>query len=268
MELSPFLFGLYKLAKYAIYPFTWLTLAVGAVTVLAFLPASPRRLRWIQILSVLACVVIFISGSPLVAGKFLGLVEGQAQPLDRSGSNQFDAIVVLGGGVQREGTLRPRTELTDPSMRRTTCGSDLFREGWAPRLVLTGGDASIFGQGPKESIEMKKLALRLGVPEGTITVETRSRTTYESAVATRRMLGQASVLLVTSASHMPRALGLFRKQGLKPGGYPCGYMVQDRPGDWSGTPLDLLPSVGALTESTKAINELVGTVVYWLIGKI
>ncbi len=44
MELSSFLFGLYKLLKYLVYPFTWLCLLLGILTLLAYLPASPQRL--------------------------------------------------------------------------------------------------------------------------------------------------------------------------------------------------------------------------------
>ena len=116
---------------------------------------------------------------------------------------------------------------------------------------------------------MKRLALRLGVPEDAIVVEDRSRTTYENAVGVKRILGHASILLVTSASHVPRAVGLFRKQGLETTASPCGYLAKDRP--WSGlgiNPFDLLPDVDALSRNTIAITEVVGTIVYWAIGKL
>ena len=269
MELSPFLFGLYKLLKFLIYPFTWLCLLVGALTLMVFLPVSPQRLRWVRLLSTSACLVTLILGSPIVAAILLGLIEQQAKPLDPSTARRFDAIVVLGGGVEAQGTLRPRTELTSSSTRRTICGSDLFQQGWAPRLLLTGGDASVFGKGPKESIEMKRLARRMGVPEEALLVETRSRTTYENAVETKRILNEASVLVVTSASHIPRAVALFRKQGLDATGYPCGYEVTNRPGNVRDIdPFDLIPRVEALSAATKAVNELIGTVVYWIVGKL
>ena len=83
------------------------------------------------------------------------------------------------------------------------------------------------------------------------------------------ILGHASILLVTSASHVPRAVGLFRKQGLETTASPCGYLAKDRP--WSGlgiNPFDLLPDVDALSRNTIAITEVVGTIVYWAIGKL
>lgn len=269
MELSPFLFGLYKFAKYVVYPFTWLFVLLALLTGLAVFPASPRRLRWVRILAVSTVLLVFLLGNPLVSGALLGLIEEQYPPFDRTTTKRFDAIVVLGGGVASKGTLRPSDQLSDLSMERTICGAELFAQGFAPRLLFTGGDATIFGHGPKESVEMKRLALRLGVPDKAIIVEDRARTTYENAVEVKGILGRASILLVTSASHVPRAVGLFRKQGLETTPSPCGYRVKDRPGEgWDVNPFDLLPEVGDLRKSTTAIDEIVGTIVYWASGKL
>lgn len=269
MELSPFLFGLYKLIKFMIYPFTWLCLLLGALTLMLYLSSASRSLRWGRILAVSACLLVFVLGSPIVSETVVGLLEQTAPPFDQSAPKHFDAVVVLAGGILPKGSLRPTHELTELAMHRTICGADLFQQGWAPRLLLAGGDAMVFGEGPKESIEMKKLATRLGVPANAIVVETRSRTTYESAVETKQILGDATVIVVTSAHHIPRALALFRKQGLEPIGYPCGYMARNRPGDvWDGNPFALIPTVWALSESTRAVSELVGTVAYWAAGKL
>jgi uncharacterized SAM-binding protein YcdF (DUF218 family) len=135
--------------------------------------------------------------------------------------------------------------------------------------LVAGGDGTIFGPGPIEAFEMQKLARRLGVPEHAIVLDTESRSTYENAVQAKRILGPATVLLVTSASHVPRATALFLKQGLQVAAYPCGYLVKDRPGGrWDGNPFDLIPSAEALIRSTIAIAEIAGIVVYWVIGKL
>ena len=269
MELSPLFFGLYKLVKFVIYPFTWLFVLLGVLTLLVVGPISPPRLRWIRILAISALFLTFCFGNPIVAATLTGLLEQQASPFESTTAKRFDAIVVLGGGVAGKGTLRPSDELLDLSIKRTICGVDLFVQGFAPRILFSGGDASIIGSGPKEALEMKRLARRLGVPEEAILIEDQSKTTYETALATKRLIGSASILLVTSASHIPRALGLFRKQGLDATPSPCGYTVKNRPGDsWQGNPFDLLPDVGALKKSTTAIAELAGMLVYWMTGKL
>jgi uncharacterized SAM-binding protein YcdF (DUF218 family) len=117
---------------------------------------------------------------------------------------------------------------------------------------------------------MKRWAQRLGVPETAILLEERSRTTYENAVYTKRILGDASVLLVTSAGHLPRATALFRKQGLQVTPYPCGYTVRDRPeAAWDLlTGFDFIPDIRSLEKTTIAVVETAGIVLYRLAGKL
>nr|MBI3612367.1 YdcF family protein [Nitrospirota bacterium] len=269
MDMSPVLFGLYKLAKYGLYPLTWILLILGLLIPLTWLQSSPRRLRWRPALAIAAFLILYILGAPFVANRLVGLIEEQAPPFDLTTSKRFDAIVVLGGGVSSQGTLRPTNELSPSSMQRTMCGADLYTKGFAPRIIFAGGDASIFGEGPQEGVEMQRLALRLGIPEEATIVEGRSRTTYENAVATKQILGASSVLMVTSAYHVPRAIGLFRKQGVDAIPYPCAYIARDRIEDgWNGDLFDLIPEVESLRRSTVAINELVGTLIYRISGKI
>jgi uncharacterized SAM-binding protein YcdF (DUF218 family) len=115
---------------------------------------------------------------------------------------------------------------------------------------------------------MKRLAIRLGVPEEKIRLETRSRTTYEGAVEVKQMVGGQSILLVTSAGHLPRSIALFRGQGLNVTPYPCGYSARHRTDSVELTVFDFLPRVEALQISTDSIVELVGMWVYRVLGKV
>jgi uncharacterized SAM-binding protein YcdF (DUF218 family) len=117
---------------------------------------------------------------------------------------------------------------------------------------------------------MKKWALRLGVPAAAIIEEARSRTTYENAVESSRLLREnASVLLVTSAYHLPRAVGLFTKQGLKVTPAPCGFYYGNHPSEnWMSLGIfALVPSPDAFDHVSKAIGEMIGMLVYWVMGK-
>jgi uncharacterized SAM-binding protein YcdF (DUF218 family) len=269
MELSPFWFGLYKLVKFAVYPYTWLAVLTGALAVLAFLPPSPVRRRWTRALACMCLVIVWLIGSPIAATIAAGLLESRSQPFDRTTAARFDAIVVLGGGIAGKGSLRPADQLTGLSMQRTLCGADLFLDGRAPRLVLSGGDAAIFGEGPKEADGMKRLAIQAGVPEAAILLDDRARTTYENAVGTKRLLGQGSILLVTSAGHMPRAAGLFRKQGFAVTPAPCTYLVRDWPGFWSNLdPFDFIPHLEGFYKFSVVLNEVIGMITYWAAGKL
>jgi len=270
MELTPFWFGVYKLVKYAVYPLTWLFVLLVLLTALLLAPSSPARLRWTRLLAIGSLCVLYLAANPLIANTLMALLESRFPAFDHSVTQHYDAIVVLGGGVRSAGSLRPAPELSAQSTERTLCGADLYRQGFAPRLLLSGGDARVFGEGPKEAEEMKRLAVRLGVPDKEIMLEDRSRTTYENLVETRRLLGPKSVLLVTSAMHLPRAVALARKQGLEAVPFPCGYHATNLPwDDWRQANLfDLLPDVSALRRSTEALSEMVGILVYRLTGKL
>ena len=125
---------------------------------------------------------------------------------------------------------------------------DLYQQGYAPTLVLTGGDGQVFGTGPQEAVEMKRWAVRLGVPESATMIDTEARNTYENATGTKRLLGPASILLVSSASHLPRAVPVFTKQGFRVTPAPCDYVSRNLPREsWDDIDLfDVLPSDIAL----------------------
>jgi uncharacterized SAM-binding protein YcdF (DUF218 family) len=270
MELTPFFFGLYKFVKYGLYPLTWVVVLLSATAVLALFPFSPKRLRWVRLL-ILACLLLLITiSSPLIATTLIGSLEAWYQPPPLTPPDRFDAIVVLGGGVDEKGTLRPATELSSFSRNRTTCGVALYQRGHAPTLVLTGGDGRVFGTGPQEAVEMKQWAIRLGVPESATIIDIEARNTYENATGTKRLLGPASILLVSSASHLPRAVPVFTKQGFRVTPAPCDYVSQNLPREgWDEIePFDFMPRDIALQHTREAVEEVAGIVIYWLAGKL
>ena len=174
------------------------------------------------------------------------------------------------GGVDEKGSLRPTTEPSSYSRNRTTCGVDLYQQGYAPTLVLTGGDARIFGTGPQEAVQMKRWAVRLGVPESATKIDTEARNTYENATGAKRLIGSASILLVSSASHLPRAVPVFTKQGFRVTPAPCDYASQNLPREnWDNIdPFDVLPNDISLQSTREAVSEVAGMVIYWLAGKL
>jgi uncharacterized SAM-binding protein YcdF (DUF218 family) len=270
MELTPFFFALYKLLKCALYPLNWVLLVMTITTLWIWLPYTPQRLRWARIGCVSGLVLLLAISSPLVARPLLGSLEAWYQRPPLSNGEHFDAIVVLAGGLLQPGTLRTTADLSSYSRNRTTCGVDLYQQGLAPKLLFTGGSGNPFRESLKDAPEMKRWAERLGVPKEAILVEDLSRTTYENATETRRLLGPASILLVTSASHLPRATALFEKQGFRVTPMPCDFLVRDRPEDsfQQLDPFDVLPNAHAIEHTTAAVTELAGMAAYWVTGKL
>jgi uncharacterized SAM-binding protein YcdF (DUF218 family) len=269
MELTPFLFGAYKLVKYLLYPLTWVAVVMTLTALWLCLPLTPERLRRARIGAVTGLALLIVMSNPLVARSVLGSLEAwHGQPLLKD--QQYDAIVVLGGGVLEPGTLRPMADLSSYSKNRVICAVDLYEQGYAPKLVFSGGNGRAFKDALKDAPEMKRWAERLGVPKDAIVIEDQSRTTYENATETKRLLGPISIVLVTSASHLPRATALFNKQGFRVMPAPCDFLVQNRPEDTFEQldPFDFLPNDRAIEHTTGAVNEWAGMAIYWLMGKL
>jgi uncharacterized SAM-binding protein YcdF (DUF218 family) len=270
MELTPFFFGLYKFVKYGLHPLTWIVVLLSVAGLLVLFPFSPKRLRWVRLLIMSSLLLLMTLSSPLIATPLIGSLEAWYQPPPLTPSDHFDAIVVLGAGVDGKGSLRPATEPSSISRNRTTCGVDLYQRGHAPTLVLTGGDGRVFGTGSQEAVEMKQWAVRLGVPESAMMIDIEARNTYENATGTKRLVGPASILLVSSASHLPRAVPVFTKQGFRVTPAPCDYVSQNLPREgWAEIePFDFFPSDIALQHTREAVEEVAGIVIYWLAGKL
>lgn len=269
MDLTPIWFGVYKVLKYLLYPLSWTAIAGFIALLTACLPVSPGRTTWVRRFSFLTVLLMFLTATPILSSMYIALLEAQYPPFQATSTPKFDAVVVLAGGVFQKGSLRPTDEVSDASRQRTGCGADLWQQNLAPKLLLTGGDATVFRTGLMESHEMKRWALRLGVPESAILTEEQSRTTYENAVQTKALLGSGRILLVTAAYHLPRAVRLFEKQGFVVTPFPCGYESQHSPRQaWEqATLLDFLPTAKALLITTQAVDEVAGIMVYWIAGK-
>jgi hypothetical protein len=150
MELTPFFFGLYKFVKYSLYPLTWVVVLLSAATVLALFPFSPTRLRWVRQLVMFSLLLLVTLSSPLIATSLIGSLESWYHPPQLTLSDRFDAIVVLGGGIDEKGSLRPTTEPSSYSRNRTMCGVDLYQQGYAPTLVLTWEMPKSSARAPKK----------------------------------------------------------------------------------------------------------------------
>ena len=116
---------------------------------------------------------------------------------------------MLGAKLDEGGRAGPRLK------RRVARGAALFHDGAAPWLLLSGGTA---GAPPAEADVMRTLALEAGVPADRVLLEDRSRTTWENAFFTARLMAErdlTSALLVTDRLHLPRARLTFRRAGLR-----------------------------------------------------
>ena len=91
-----------------------------------------------------------------------------------------------------------------------------------------------------------------------IVLETKAADTKDHAIYVKEIVGKDRFILVTSASHMPRAMALFRKHGMEPVPAPTDYMVKVR--GWGLRPMMFFPSAGSLEKAGRAIHEYLGII--------
>jgi len=260
-------FGLGPLAKLAIAPFIWVWLGLIAIVGLLFGSPTPTRWKAVRIIAALTLILFYVLSAGPLSAYLVGTLE-QAYPSFQAVEGQtFDAIVVLTGDVRAKRGVRPTVELGYATLQRTLCGVDAFSRGLSPKLVMSGASSL---DGPSDASEMADLARKLAVPAQALILEESSHNTYEEAIEVTRLLGRgSSVLLVTSALHIPRAVMLFKKQGLQVTPYPCGYVTSLKVGELPRFSASLfVPTLGSLERATSAINEFVGLFVYRLAGRL
>ncbi len=180
---------------------------------------------------------------------------------------KITGIVVLGGGF--EGTInqvRGGYELNRAGDRFVEAAV-LARRFPDAKLLISGGPGTLMFEGEADAQTAPRLLTELGVAEGRLLLESRSRDTYENAVFSKEMVNPQpgeKWLLVTSAFHMPRAMALFRKVGFEVIAWPTDYRTSGE----EGVSLFADNPVDALQNTTTAIREWVGLVAYWLTGRI
>ncbi|MFT5111209.1 MAG: uncharacterized SAM-binding protein YcdF (DUF218 family) [Parasphingorhabdus sp.] len=218
------------------------------------------------ILMLLGLVVLFIFSSPLVSTRLVQSLESHYTGVKAEEMPVVDAIVILGGAVSLPLSPRPTEELHGAS-DRVLYGSRLYHSGRAPVIIITGGN--VFRQNEpvqSESFYIAKLLVEWGVPEEAIIIEGASKNTRQNALKTKKLLeekGYKTILLVTSAFHMPRSFATFHRVGITTIPAPTDFRVANYNQPFL---LNILPSSDALAGSTFALREYLGILVYGLRG--
>ncbi|MFY8149385.1 MAG: YdcF family protein [Prochlorococcaceae cyanobacterium] len=176
------------------------------------------------------------------------------------------AVVVLGGGRHAAPGSARISEWTDAD--RFFAGLEAFQQlsqaGPQPLLLFTGGWWPTRPSTPPEGEVLRQRALDLGIPAARLATTAKVRNTAEEASAVAALLPNSStIVLVTSAFHMPRAQRLFERQGLRVIPFPVDFQAS---GVWAGhplaDPLAYIPSAQGLESSSRALRELLGRTLY------
>lgn len=236
-----------------------------------------RRPHWQTRIIVVALALLWIGSNRIVTMMLLRSLEWQYLPSSTSQSSgpQAEVIVVLGGGERAKAFPRPTSELNEAG-DRLLYAAQLYRQGAAPRILVSGGKAPWVASASVPGAEsMAEILTAMGVPREALWLETASRNTYENALETGAILesrGIRSVILVTSAMHMPRAYAVFAETGLDVVPAPTDFLVTQEDWECFTQPdvvvqlFNLLPTADNLAVTTRVLKEYVGIFVYKLRG--
>ncbi len=208
----------------------------------------------------LAGVLLFLFSSHFFSIKLLEpLEERYPSPFISLGApvpdgvKQAKFVVVLGSQIKPDAQRPVEVDLGGDAITRLVEAVRVSEMLRCCKLVLSGIPAA--DGFPATSQIMGQIAEELGVSRQDIILETHSSDTEEEAQLIAPIVGQAPFILVTEASHMPRAMALFRKQGTHPIADPTDFHTSP---DESMGPLELIPNAGDLHGSERAVYEYLG----------
>ncbi len=247
----------HDLVAIAIDPLPWSVLLLAC----GILLWKRRRLSLSCCLASFLLLLAFSATS--VSSALLPSLERRYPDLALENTPKAQAIVVLGGAVHQPSPQHPGSGLINSS-DRVLHAFRLYHAGKAPFVLCSGG-----GAGPAEAPVMGGLLREWGVPPEAILLEERSLDTHQNALFSYAILqarGIHHILLVTSATHMPRAAAVFRKAGFEVSPSPADYGTGWHDDASSFGVMNWVPEAGALRWSEVALREWIGMLTYRLRG--
>ena len=237
---------------------------IGIIALLGVLTLILKRDGLGKSLLVASALMFAIDGWSPLGPTLLGVLENRFPTPQIEG--RVDGIVMLGGAVDTHiTTARHSDTLTDAGERVTETGMLATRYPEAKIILSGGSDHLVSVETMTESAVARDILTATGVRSARIVIEEDSRNTCENAIESRKLANPASGarwLLVTSASHMPRAVACFRRAGFDVIPYPVDFRTEG--------PADFLRPVRKAAEGLTAIDlaahEWTGLISYWLFG--
>ena len=244
-------------------PFLWCFAVLYASSALVWRSsAAPRAKRALAI----AVLLMTLICTPAAAMLCVATLEHPYPPRFERPPD-VTTMIVLGGGTRPPNPARQKTSLSLGSALRCAQAVQLYSRGGPCKIIVSGGKVDPNDPGDPESHAMRAFLVREGVRAEDVSLEDRSRNTYENAREASKLLaatGERRALVVTHAYHLRRALGCFRKQGIEAIPVGCDYK-------WHGESWKVntfLPNPDAASSIKATVHEWIGLLWYWLRGWI
>jgi len=236
-----------------------IALGVAGALLMTRFAASGRRLL------VTSVVLLAICGFSPLGNLLLYPLEQRFPPWDAA-QGPPDGIIVLGGAIDADVSVAHDMPVIRSAPDRMIAAAALARQYPHLRIVFSGGSSNLIANDAREADYATEVFEDLGIDKSRLTLERRSRNTYENAVFSKMVAAPKAGerwLLVTSAFHMPRSIGLFRKVGFAVQAYPVDWRVGGRDDLFSFTGF----AGAGLGRTDTALREWVGLIAYRLTGR-
>jgi uncharacterized SAM-binding protein YcdF (DUF218 family) len=221
---------------------------------------SSRQRRAGQWIAWIGCFLFLAVAILPVPDWTLGPLENRFPP-PRALPAHIDGIIALGGAIDAELTAKHGMPSLNEHAERMTSFVALARRYPEAKLVFSAGSASVFPGHPAEAEGARLLFEELGLDPARVIFESKSRNTYENVIFSKALAQphpSETWILVTSASHMPRSVGIFRAAGWPVIPWPVAYKT--------GEPFEV-SLAGHFVHLDLAFHEWVGLLAYWLLGR-
>ncbi|WP_312978699.1 envelope biogenesis factor ElyC [Atlantibacter sp.] len=250
------LFFLKKLIGGLLMPLPFLLIVIGSAILLLWFTRWQKTAK--TLLTAGWLTLLLLSLQP-VADGLLSPIESRYPTWQGEPKAQY--IVILGGGYTWNPQWAPSSNLINNSLPRVAEGVRLWLANPGAKLIFTGANA--IGNPVSTAEAGARVAESLGVPRDAIITLDTPKDTEEEAAAVAKKIGDTPFLLLTSASHLPRAMIFFQQQGLKPIPAPANQIAITSPlNPWERA----FPSPLWLMHSDRASYETLGRVWQWLKG--
>ena len=216
-----------------------------------------RKFLWYSI------VTLYFFCNQFIFNEVIRLYEPAPKHIAEKEEN-YSAVIVLGGlsSFHNENQQLEFQESAD----RLLDVLPLYFKGTVKKIIIAGGSGRLVNR-ETESPHLKQYLMNIGVKEKDIFIESKSRNTYENAVYSKELIEEHGLeepfLLSTSATHMPRSLACFKKQGINVISFPNDYLGRER--EFNPDRI-FVPKAHILKSWDAIIHEWVGWLSYKLAG--
>lgn len=229
-------------------------LSIGVMFILlALILININKLRKAKFMLTLGIVWLFLFSYAPFANILLHTIESN-HPTLHTAPKEIRYIYVLGGGHHTDESLPITSQVVDTSVVRLNEGIRLYQQLNKKAKIIVSGYHGLYDI-TEHAVMQQRLAISLGVDKEDIILHLGTRDTQEEAQAGKKLLGKEAFILVTSASHMTRALKFFKNEGLDPLPAPTNHLASIQHPNYT----DFFSS-DALEKSRIVFHEVLGLV--------